>query len=83
MPIEASQTLGAAAARGNAQTNFGLTEQSVVGSQTDVTGHSQLAAAAQAEAVDCSDNRALEVLDLPANAVGVVAELPCLPQRSW
>ena len=71
---EASQTLGAAAARGDAQTNFRLAEGSVLGSKTDVAGHSQLAAAAEAEAVDCSDDRALEVLDLPAYAVGLVAE---------
>ena len=63
------------------QTNFGLTEQSVVGSQTDVTRHRQLAAAAQAEAVDRRDDRALEVFDLPANAVGIVAERLALGNR--
>ena len=80
---EASQTLGAAAARGDAQTNFRLTEGCVLGSETDVAGHSQLAAAAEAEAVDCSDDRALEVLDLPADAVGLVAKQLAFLHRSW
>ncbi len=45
------QTLGAAEARGDAQTHFGLTEHSVVRTDADVGAHSQLIAAAQCKAV--------------------------------
>ena len=64
-----------AAARRDAQANLRLAEQRVIGCKADIAGHRQLAAATQAEAVDCGNDRTLEVLDLPANTVAVVAEL--------
>ena len=53
---QTSQPLGAAEARGDAQTDFRLAEDSVVGADADVTAHCQLVAAAQCKAVDrCND----------------------------
>ena len=47
--------------------------------------HSSLPARSRhrAETVDRCNNRALEVLNLPADTVGVVAEELALPQPSW
>ena len=52
---DTSHTLGAAEAGDDAQANFGLAELCLLGSDADVSSQSQLAAAAQSEAVDSSD----------------------------
>ena len=68
------QTLGAAEARGDAQTDFRLTKHSVVGADADVAAHSQLIAAAQCKAVDGCDDGDGEALDHQEHIIAQFAE---------
>ena len=60
---QTSQTLGAAEARGDAQTDFRLTEHSIIRADAEIAAHSQLVAAAQCKAVDGCDDGDGEMLD--------------------
>ena len=71
---KACQTLGAAEARGDTQTDFRLTKDGIVGAEADVAAHGQLIAAAQREAVDSSDDGQREALDHQENVVAQLAE---------
>ena len=63
------KSLCAAEAGDDAQTSFRLTELGIVGSQSNVASHGNLAAAAQSEAVDCSDGGLFHILKaLESNA---------------
>ena len=71
---QTGQTLGAAEARGDAQTDLRLTEHSVVGADADVAAHSQLVATAQCEAVDGCDDGDGEALDHQEHIIAQLAE---------
>jgi len=71
---QTGQTLGAAEARGDAQTDFGLTEHSVVRADADVAAHSQLVAAAQRKAVDGCNHWDGEMLDHQEHIIAQLAE---------
>ena len=74
-PHDAGQALGAAEAGGDAQTHLGLAELGLLAGQADVTGHGQLTAAAQSEAVHRGDDGLGEVLQLQEHTVAVHTEL--------
>ena len=66
---QAGKSLCAAEAGDDAQASFRLTELGIVGSQSNVASHGDLAAAAQSEAVDCSDGGLFHILKaLESNA---------------
>ena len=66
---QTSQSLCAAKSGGDAQAYFGLAEHSVLGANTDITGHGDLATAAQCKSVDRCDHRDRELLDLKEKIV--------------
>ena len=71
---EACQTHGAAEAGDDAETHLGLAELGVVGAEAYVASHSELAAAAEGEAVDGSNDGAGEGLDATEHFGAFAAE---------
>ena len=68
------QTLGAAKAGGDAQAHLGLAELGFLAGHPDVTGHGQLAAAAQGKAVHRGDGGLGQILQLQKHPVAQHAE---------
>ena len=71
---DAGQTLSAAEAGGDAQANLGLTKHGSIGAQTDVTAHSQFAAAAQGKTAHSGDGGNGQSLQLTEHIVTQFAE---------
>ena len=75
---DTGHTLGAAEAGDDAQANFGLAELCLLGSDADVSSQSQLAAAAQSEAVDSSDGGLGEQVNTHHQVVAQLGECQTL-----
>ena len=75
MSDELGQTVGAAETGRDAQSHFGLTELGLRRGVTEVASHGQLAATAEAEAVDGSDDGYRQRLDLAKRDGTEFAEL--------
>ena len=73
-PHDTGQTLRPAEAGCNPQAHLGLTELGLFTGQADVTGHGQLASAAQRKTVDRGDHRLGQILQLEEHISSADAE---------
>jgi len=72
LPTSRGKALCAAVSRRDAQFHFGLSKLRVLGGNSDVARHRQLATAAQREAIDGGDDRFAARLDAPQDTLAAL-----------
>ena len=72
------KSLCAAETGGDSKAHLGLSEKRVLGADADITGHGDLAAAAQSKSVDRSNYGNRELLDLKENIISLLTESSAL-----